>query len=135
MLIALVVLGVACVALAVSIAFLLRDQRRQSALLAQQGGQLAELEQRLKDAGKRAETYQQVSVRLGEQLGELREQLAPLPDRLTRLEQRDPSSLSFSQAQRLVQLGATAADLSQSCGISRAEAELVTRLHQARTGS
>ena len=47
----------------------------------------------------------------------------------TRLEQRDPTSLSFSQAARLAGMGASAADLAQACGLSQAEAELITRLH------
>ncbi|MBO3275744.1 DUF2802 domain-containing protein [Pseudomonas schmalbachii] len=132
MLIALVVLGCACVALAVVFAFLLRDQRRQSVLLAQQAAHVAELDQRAKELGKRLEAYQQVNVRLGEQLRELGSQVAPLPERLNRIEQRDPASLSFNQAARLVGLGASATELSQSCGLSRAEAELMARLHGNR---
>src|SRR5262245_49774692 len=128
MLIALVGLGAVCVALAVVVAFLMRDQRRQARLIEQQAGQAAELDQRVKDLGKRVESYQQINVRLGEQLRELSKKVAPLPERLNRIEQRDPASLSFSQAARLVGLGASAAELSQSCGLSRAEAELVERL-------
>ena len=51
---------------------------------------------------------------------------------LAQLEQRDPSSLSFTQAARLVGLGASVDDLTQACGLSRAEAELIAKLHQSR---
>ncbi|MNO48996.1 hypothetical protein D3C76_393400 [compost metagenome] len=129
MLIALVVLGCTCVTLAVVLAFLLRDQRHQSVLLTQQAAHVAELDQRAKELAKRLEAFQQINVRMGEQLRELGNQVAPLPERLNRIEQRDPASLSFSQAARLVGLGASAAELSQSCGLSRAEAELMARLH------
>ncbi|MFO6382550.1 DUF2802 domain-containing protein, partial [Pseudomonas aeruginosa] len=78
------------------------------------------------------ESYQQVNVRMGEALQDLGKQLAPLPDRVARLEQRDPTTLSFSQAARLVGLGASAEDLTQACGLSQAEAELVARLHEAK---
>lgn len=89
-------------------------------------------ERRLKDLSKRIESYQQVNVRMGEALQDLGKQLAPLPDRVARLEQRDPTTLSFSQAARLVGLGASAEDLTQACGLSQAEAELVARLHEAK---
>jgi hypothetical protein len=69
---------------------------------------------------------------MGEELHELRRTVAPLPDKLTQIEQRDPTSLSFTQAARLVGMGASADDLTQSCGLSKAEAELVAKLHQAR---
>lgn len=86
----------------------------------------------LKELSKRIESYQQVNVRMGEALQDLGKQLAPLPDRVARLEQRDPTTLSFSQAARLVGLGASAEDLTQACGLSQAEAELVARLHEAK---
>ena len=50
------------------------------------------------------------------------------------VEQRDPSSLSFTQAARLVGMGASVDDLTQSCGLSKAEAELISRLHTPKAG-
>ncbi|MBE1212962.1 DUF2802 domain-containing protein, partial [Salmonella enterica subsp. enterica serovar Enteritidis] len=52
-----------------------------------------------------------------------------LPDKLTALEQRDPSTLSFAQAARLVGMGASIDELTQSCGLTQAEAQLMTKLH------
>ncbi|MCG8905865.1 DUF2802 domain-containing protein [Pseudomonas sp. DP-17] len=132
MLIALVVLGIACVGLALSCVWLFGRQRAQEARAAQLEKQLAVFEQRLKEQGKRIESYQQINVRMGEELRELNKQVAPLPERLVRIEQRDPTSLSFSQAARLVGMGASPEDLTQSCGLSQAEAELVARLHQGK---
>lgn len=132
LLIALVILAVACVGLAGTCVWLAGRQRAQQAQTAAQAQQVDALEQRLKELGKRIESYQQVNVRMGDELRDLGKQLAPLPERVTRMEQRDPASLSFSQAARLVGMGASAADLTQSCGLSQAEAELVARLHQGK---
>ncbi|QRY82422.1 DUF2802 domain-containing protein [Pseudomonas sp. PDNC002] len=107
-------------------------QRAQEAQAAELAKQLAVFEQRLKEQGKRMESYQQINIRMGEELRELSKQVAPLPERLVRIEQRDPTSLSFSQAARLVGMGASPEDLTQSCGLSQAEAELVARLHQGK---
>ncbi|MNG17035.1 hypothetical protein D3C84_1009930 [compost metagenome] len=58
--------------------------------------------------------------------------VAPLPDKLNQMEQRDPSSLSFTQAARLAGMGASVDDLTQSCGLTKAEAELVSKLQLAQ---
>lgn len=122
----------ACLGLAAACLWLRRELRRLQAALAQQAEEGAARERRLKELSKRIESYQQVNVRMGEALQDLGKQLAPLPDRVARLEQRDPTTLSFSQAARLVGLGASAEDLTQACGLSQAEAELVARLHEAK---
>lgn len=133
MLIALVILGIACAGLVAACVWLSGRQRAQEAQVVQLVKQLAVFEQRLKEQGKRIESYQQINIRMGEELRELGRQVSPLPERLTRIEQRDPTSLSFSQAARLVGMGASPEDLTQSCGLSQAEAELVARLHQGKT--
>ena len=56
--------------------------------------------------------------------------VAPLPEKLTQLEQRDPTSLSFSQAARLVGMGASIDELTESCGLTQAEAELMSKMHK-----
>jgi len=53
-----------------------------------------------------------------------------LPDKIVALEQRDPSSLSFAQAAKLVGMGASVDELTQSCGLTQAEAELMRKLHK-----
>ena len=91
-------------------------------------------EQRPRELNKHLDTYLTGSIRMGEELYELRRVVAPLPEKLNQIEQRDPSSLSFTQAARLVGMGASVDDLTQSCGLSKAEAELISRLHQAPRG-
>lgn len=88
------------------------------------------IQQQEKALGRRLDNYLAGSIQMGEELHNLRQQVAPLPEKLMQMEQRDPSSLSFTEAARLVSLGATTEDLQQACGLSHAEAELLKRMHQ-----
>jgi hypothetical protein len=127
--VAVIVLAVFSVLLAAACGWLILSQRHLAALQAERD---AVRDQRLKELSKRLDTYLTGSVRMGEELYELRRVVAPLPDKLTQIEQRDPSSLSFTQAARLAGMGASVDDLTQSCGLSKAEAELVSKLHHAK---
>ena len=113
-----------------TLAMFLAYIRAQKQLAAQQVQGDALRDQRIKDLGKRVDNYQSGNVRMGEDLHELRAVVGPLPDKLAQLEQRDPSSLSFAQAARLVGMGATVDELTQSCGLTQAEAELMRKLHK-----
>lgn len=113
-----------------TLAMFLAYIRGQRLIAAQQAQGDALRDQRIKDLAKRVEDYQSGNVRMGEDLHELRAVVGPLPDKLAQLEQRDPSSLSFAQAARLVGMGATADELTQSCGLTQAEAELMRKLHK-----
>jgi hypothetical protein len=113
-----------------TLAMFLAYIRAQKQLAAQQAQGDALRDQRIKDLGKRVDDYQNGNVRMGEDLHELRATVAPLPDKLAQLEQRDPSSLSFAQAARLVGMGASVDELTQSCGLTQAEAELMSKLHK-----
>lgn len=104
--------------------------RSQRLIAAQQAAGDALRDQRIKELGRRLDTYQNGSVQMGEELHELRAVVAPLPEKLTQLEQRDPTSLSFSQAARLVGMGASIDELTQSCGLTQAEAELMSKMHK-----
>ncbi|MGH8435357.1 MAG: DUF2802 domain-containing protein [Pseudomonas sp.] len=130
--IALIALALVCVVLASACLWLVGKQRESARQALLQAKRDAGRDQRIKDLSKRLDTYLTGSIRMGEELYELRRTVAPLPDKLTQMEQRDPSSLSFTQAARLVGLGASVDDLTQSCGLSRAEAELVSKLHQSK---
>jgi cell division protein FtsB len=103
--------------------------QRQIALQQAQGD--TQRDQRIKDLAKRVDDYQNGTVRMGEDLHELRAVVGPLPDKLAQLEQRDPSSLSFAQAARLVGMGASVDELTQACGLTQAEAELMSKLHKS----
>ena len=76
--------------------------------------------------------YQQGTIGMGEELVTLRDQLRRIEDKQQRFEQHDPHSMPYNQAARLVGMGASIEDVTQSCGLSKAEAELVARLHAAR---
>jgi cell division protein FtsB len=113
-----------------TLAMFLAYIRGQRLIAAQQAQGDALRDQRIKDLAKRVEDYQSGNVRMGEDLHELRAVVGPLPDKLAQLEQRDPSSLSFAQAAKLVGMGASIDELTQSCGLTQAEAELMSKLHK-----
>ncbi|WP_434590947.1 DUF2802 domain-containing protein [Pseudomonas sp. R4-83] len=104
--------------------------KAQRVIAAQQAQGDALRDQRIKDLAKRVDDYQNGNVRMGEALHELRAVVGPLPDKIVALEQRDPSSLSFAQAAKLVGMGASVDELTQSCGLTQAEAELMRKLHK-----
>ncbi|NWA26234.1 DUF2802 domain-containing protein [Pseudomonas gingeri] len=104
--------------------------RNQRVIAGQQAEGDALRDQRIKELARRVDNFQNGTVRMGEDLHELRAVVAPLPEKLAQLEQRDPSSLSFAQAARLVGMGASVDELTQSCGLTQAEAELMSKLHR-----
>ncbi|ANC81294.1 DUF2802 domain-containing protein [Pseudomonas putida] len=116
---------------ALSLWFFLNYSKRQRELAAQQAEGDALRDQRIKDLAKRLDDYQNGTVRMGEAIHELRATVATLPDRLERLEQRDPSNVTFSQAAKLVGMGASVDELTQSCGLTQAEAELMSKVYRA----
>ncbi|HBX54485.1 DUF2802 domain-containing protein [Pseudomonas sp. UBA2684] len=128
--IALIVIALLCLGLIGTCVWLATQQRHALQLQAERD---AARDLRIKELSKRLDAYLTGSIRMGEELHELRRTVAPLPDKLNQMEQRDPSSLSFTQAARLVGLGASVDDLTQSCGLTKAEAELVSKLHQSKT--
>ncbi|MGJ7549804.1 DUF2802 domain-containing protein [Pseudomonas alloputida] len=115
---------------ALSLWFFLNYSKRQRELAAQQAVGDALRDQRIKDLAKRLDDYQNGTVRMGEALHELRATVAPLPEKLQQLEQRDPNSVTFTQAARLVGMGASVAELTETCGLTQAEAELMSKLHR-----
>ncbi|WP_449434223.1 DUF2802 domain-containing protein [Pseudomonas putida] len=116
---------------AMSLWLFLNYSKRQRELAAQQALGDAVRDQRIKDLGKRLDDYQNGTVRMGEALHDLRAVVAPLPEKVQQLEQRDPHSVTFSQAAKLVGMGASVAELTESCGLTRGEAELMSKLHRS----
>ncbi|AQZ96197.1 DUF2802 domain-containing protein [Halopseudomonas phragmitis] len=104
--------------------------------LRRQGRRLAEQEQALRQRQEQLArdlaSFQQGSIRMGETLQEVSQQLKRLEDKQLKFEQQDPHTMPYNQAARLVSMGASVEDLTQSCGLSKAEAELVVKLHAAR---
>ncbi|MBX9763105.1 MAG: DUF2802 domain-containing protein [Pseudomonadaceae bacterium] len=122
-------LALVCLGLVAACIWLTKQLRHAVSV---QGERDAVRDRRLKELSRRLDAYLTGSVQIGEELYELRRVVAPLPDKLNQIEQRDPSSLSFTQAARLAGMGASVEDLTQSCGLSQAEAELVSKMHQAK---
>lgn len=114
-----------------TLGFLLRYMARQRELALQQAERDAVRDRRIVELVKRVDHYQRSAVRVGDEVHELRAILAPMPDKLEQLEQRDPANLSFAQAAKLVGMGATVDDLTQSCGLTQAEAQLMSKLHKS----
>ena len=113
-----------------TLAFLLRYVRQQRESVVQQAERDAVRDRRILELVKRVDHFQQSAVKVGDEVHDLRAILGPLPDKLAQLEQRDPSSLSFAQAAKLVGLGAPVDELTQSCGLTQAEAQLMSKLHK-----
>ena len=118
----------------VTLGLFLSYTKRQRKLEASREEVDAVRDQRLRELTRRVDNYQSGMVKMGEALHELRAIVGPLPDKLTALEQRDPSSLSFAQAARLVGMGASIDELTQACGLTQAEAQLMTKLHGHNQG-
>lgn len=113
-----------------SVALFMSYTRNQQRIAAEQAAGDAVRDQRIRELAKRLDDYQNGTVRMGEAIHELRAVVAPLPDKLLQLEQRDPETLSFAQAAKLVHMGASIDELTQACGLTQAEAELMSKLHR-----
>lgn len=68
------------------------------------------------------------SMGMGRKVLFMERKLEALESTIEEMQKNDPSKVSYSEAARLVELGAGVEDLMNSCGISRPEAELVKAL-------
>lgn len=68
------------------------------------------------------------SMGVGRKTLQLEQELAAMKEQMEAMMRNDPAKVSYSEAARLVELGAGIDDLMNSCGISRPEAELVRAL-------
>jgi len=75
------------------------------------------------------------SVGVGRKVLLLEKHIEKLETVIEEIQKNDPAKVSYSEAARLVELGAGVEDLMNSCGISRPEAELVSALTESKTGS
>lgn len=70
------------------------------------------------------------SIGMGRRVVEVENKLNITAEKQLELENRDPGTMAFNQAARLMEMGANVDDLVESCGIGRPEAELMALLHQ-----
>lgn len=68
------------------------------------------------------------AMSVGRKVLELEQHIASLDAKIEEMQKNDPAKVSYSEASRLVELGAGVEDLMDTCGISRPEAELVRAL-------
>jgi len=71
---------------------------------------------------------------MGDHLSRLEQQLRRLHERQDQLEMRDPVDREYHQAAKMIRNGAGIEDLVSSCGLVRAEAELLLMLHGGKGG-
>jgi hypothetical protein len=71
------------------------------------------------------------SVGEGEHVGRLEKQMRSISDRQDALDLRVSTEQPYDRASQLAQDGASVDDIVNSCGLTRAEAELVIMLHGA----
>ncbi len=75
------------------------------------------------------------TIGMGKRIVDIEAKLDISLEKQRELEQRDPDEVAYSQAARLVEMGASVDDLVHSCGIGRPEAELMTLMHKELTPS
>ena len=70
------------------------------------------------------------SIGVGRRLKQVESRLNITVEKQQELENRDPGTLAYNQAAKLMEMGADVDDLVSSCGIARPEAELMALLHR-----
>ena len=70
------------------------------------------------------------TIGMGKRIVDIESKLNTSLEKQFELEQRDPDDVVYSQAARLVEMGANVDDLVHSCGLGRPEAELMTLMHK-----
>jgi hypothetical protein len=83
------------------------------------------VEQELTEVLSELKAFKSSAMGIGKKVMNIERDLADTVEKQQDLEFSDPNSLPYNQASRLVQMGADVDDLMSSCGISKAEAELL----------
>lgn len=82
---------------------------------------------------KSVTTLEKVQVKLGTNQTHFEEKLEDLGQRMDRLEVRDSQFASYHHAAKLVEMGADSLEVAKTCGLSRAEADLVAMVNAHTT--
>ena len=80
------------------------------------------------DLSKEVQGISHGSMGMGRKVLSMERKIEELESTIEEIQKNDPNKVSYSEAARLVELGAGVEDLMNSCGISRPEAELVSAL-------
>jgi len=70
------------------------------------------------------------SLGIGQRVVAIENNLREVSHRQTKVEQREPELASYSHAAKLVEMGATLEEVTATCGLTRAEAELLMIVHK-----
>ncbi len=81
------------------------------------------------------QAFKSSSIGIGKKVMGLEIELADTVEKQQDLEFQDPNSLPYNQASRLIQMGADADDIVNSCGLSNAEAELLMLVNRQPMGA
>lgn len=81
------------------------------------------------------QAFKSSSIGIGKKLMGIEKELADAVEKQQDFEFQDPNSLPYTQASRLIQMGADAEDLVNSCGLSKAEAELLMLVNRQPIGA
>lgn len=117
----LVLCTAALVAMLVSLRRLRRDRDKQQRQLAAMKKGLLELARRQQKTARGLQRLETGQQQLGQRLDLTRRQQQDL-------EMRDPGNVTYSHASRLVEMGAGCEDLVSNCGLSQAEARLISMM-------
>lgn len=91
---------------------------------------ISRLHQALTEVSTRQETLLRTNsgaiLKLGSSMQTLEQRVTLTARRQQELENKDAGSLTYDQASKLIQMGAAPEDLVKTCGLSQAEAKLVS---------
>ncbi|MCL6414489.1 DUF2802 domain-containing protein [Aestuariirhabdus sp. Z084] len=70
------------------------------------------------------------AIGVGQRLLQVEQRLGATIDKQEALEQRDPSAVSYTEAGKLFEMGASTREVMENCHISSAEAHLIELMHR-----
>lgn len=94
---------------------------------------LAILNTHIDQLGKELNAVNHSTLGMGRRLQSLVDSNTHLEKELEEIQKNDPVKVSYSEAARLVKMGASVEELMRACSISRPEAELVSALTNQKT--
>lgn len=95
---------------------------------------VAALSEHIDQLGKELNAVNHSTLGMGRRLQSLVDKNEHIEKDLEEIQKNDPVKVSYSEAARLVKMGASIEELMSACGISRPEAELVSALTNQKSG-
>lgn len=92
------------------------------------------LSEHIDQLGKELNAVNHSTLGMGRRLQSLVDKNECIEKELEEIRKNDPVKVSYSEAARLVKMGASIEELMSACSISRPEAELVSALTNQKTG-